>query len=64
VIDTHTAPLPLVDRQADADLYQAYRASDLRRTGRCFEAALRDPALAICLRNLAKAIARRRDHRP
>jgi hypothetical protein len=56
--------LPLVDRQADDDLYQAYRASDLRRTGRCFEAALRDPALAICLRNLAKAIARRRDHRP
>ncbi len=52
-----TAPLPLEDRQ-EADLYTAYRASGLRTWGRRYEDALRDPALAICLRNLATAINR------
>jgi len=54
-----TAPLPPEDRQ-EADLYTAYRASGLRSWGRRYEDALRDPALAICLRNLATAINRRR----
>lgn len=54
-----TAPLPLEDRQ-EADLYTAYRASGLRSWGRRYEDALRDPALAIYLRNLATAINRRR----
>ena len=55
---THTADL--FEREPDADLYAAYRASGLRRLGRCFEDALRDPCLSICLRNLATAINRRR----
>lgn len=56
-----TAPLPLEEPpQPDADLYTAYRASGLRSWGRRYEDALRDPALAICLRNLARAINRRR----
>lgn len=54
-----TAPLPLEDHQ-EADLYTAYRASGLRRYGRCFEDALREPSLRICLTNLAAAINRRR----
>ena len=52
--------LPLIDRQADDDLYVAYRASGLRRFGRRFEDAIADPLLGKCLRNLARAIQRRR----
>ncbi len=55
-----TAELPLIDRQADDDLYQAYRASGLRSIGRRYEDALRDPALGKCLRNLARAMQLRR----
>lgn len=54
-----TAPLPLEERQ-EADMYTAYRASGLRSWGRRYEDALRDPALSICLKNLATAINRRR----
>ena len=54
-----TLDLPFT-RDPDADLYAAYRASGLRRLGRCFEDALRDPCLSICLRNLARAMQRRR----
>ena len=55
---THTADL--FERDPDADLYAAYRASGLRRLGRCYEDALRDPCLSICLRHLARAMQRRR----
>ena len=41
-------------------MYTAYRASGLRSWGRRYEDALRDPALSICLKNLATAINRRR----
>jgi hypothetical protein len=56
-----TAQLPLEEPpQPDVDLYTAYRASGLRRYGRCFEDALREPSLRICLTNLAAAINRKR----
>ena len=58
---THTADL--FERDPDAEgipYYAAYRASGLRRLGRCYEDALRDPCLSICLRNLARAMQRRR----
>ncbi len=59
--DTHTAPLPLGSAPLTPDqrLLQAWRASGLRRLGYVYEDALRDPALAPCLRNLARALQRK-----
>jgi hypothetical protein len=56
--DTHTAPLPLgpAPLTPDQRLLQAWRASGLRRLGYVYEDALRDPALAPCIKNLAKAL--------
>lgn len=54
--------LPL-EHPADCDLYTAYCLSGLRSYGRRFEDVLADPALSICLRNLARAITRRRLNR-
>ena len=59
--DPHTAPLALgpAPLTPDQRLLQAWRASGLRRLGYVYEDALRDPALAPCLRNLATALTRR-----
>jgi hypothetical protein len=59
--DPHTAPLPLgpAPLTPDQRLLQAWRASGLRRLGYVYEDALRDPALAPCLRNLATALTRK-----
>lgn len=57
-----TLELELVDRQQDDALYQAYRASQLRRYGYLYEQAVNVPSIRTCLRNLAQAMRRHDAH--
>jgi len=60
----HTAELPLVpDTSTTAGLREAYAVTSLQRQHISYHAALATPAIAICLRNLATARARRAGQR-
>jgi len=57
--DTATATLPLNEPET-SPLRQAYEAARLPQLRIPFDAALRNPALRICLQNAAEARARRK----